>query len=285
MPMATELVRTAPSGVELSEALRELQARYDQANRQWRARQWIVLHRVVADCARLQSALDAKNEFLDIVSHELRTPLAIIGGDAVILLRSATAIDEHMRQALTDIKTESDRMATILDNLLVLARPELNNAASAEPCIVIRIVERAIANHGQLFPQRQLRVEYSDKSNVIVDCVETYLHQVLQNLLSNAEKYSPEGEPIIVRIQPADAEVRICVLDSGKGFTPEEASRVFETFFRIKDERSLRPGLGVGLSVCKRLVEVMGGSIWATSRPEGGAEVGFSLPLDPSSVD
>ena len=112
-----------------------------------------------------------------------------------------------------------------------------------------------------------------DKRSIVVDCVETYLDQVLQNLLSNAEKYSPPCEPIIVRITASEAQVRVCVLDSGKGFTADEASRVFEAFFRIKDERSHRPGLGIGLSVCKRLVEVMGGSIWAGSRPEGGADV------------
>jgi signal transduction histidine kinase len=246
----------------------------------------VLLDKIAADCACLQAAAYAKDEFLNIVSHELRTPLTIIRGDAEILLRPATAVDEDLRRAaLTDIVAEGDRMSTILDNLLILARPELNEAASPEPCNVIRLVERVVADHGRRFSQRSLKVEYDDKSMFVVDCVESYVHQVLQNLLSNAEKYSPPGEPIIVRIQPGDGDVRICVLDSGKGFTSEEASQVFEAFFRIKDERSHRPGLGVGLSVCKRLVEVMGGAIWATSRPEGGAEVGFSLPLDPSSVN
>ena len=197
--------------------------------------------------------------------------------------QSSTAgagVDEGMRRtALSDIASEGERISTILDNLLILARPELNAAASTEPCNINRLAERAIADHRHQFPVRPLKVEYNDRSTVVVDGVESYVNQVLQNLLSNAEKYSPADAPIIVRIRPGEAEVRICVLDTGKGFTPEEASQVFEAFFRIKDERLQRPGVGIGLAVCKRLVEVMGGSIWAASRPEGGAEVGFSLPL------
>jgi signal transduction histidine kinase len=282
----TELVRATQTGAEHSQATQQLQARYDQTKLQSLARERMLLDRIAADRERLQGLVEAKDEFLEIVSHELRTPLTIIRGDALILLRPATVIDEEMRlTALTDIADESERISAILDNLLILARPELNQVAPAEPCNVIRLAERALADHGRQFPERSLKVEYDDTSVVVVDSVETYVTQVLQNLLSNAEKYSPKGEPIIVRIESGDAESRICVLDSGKGFTPEEASRVFEPFFRIKDERSHRPGLGVGLSVCKRLVEVMGGSIWAKSRPEGGGEVGFSLPFDPSSVN
>lgn len=277
----TELVRAAQTGLEHAQATQQLRARQDQTKLQSQARERMLLDRIAADRERLQGVADAKDEFLDIVSHELRTPVTIIRGNAAILLRPVTAVDEDMRRAaLTDIAAESDRIAAILDNLLILARPELNEVAPAEPCNLIRLAERAIAEHGRQFPQRPLKVESDNKSIVVVECVETYVNQVLGNLLSNAEKYSPQGEPIIVRIQPGDAEVRICVLDAGKGFTPDEASRVFEAFFRIRDERSHRPGLGVGLSVCKRLVEVMGGSIWAASRPEGGGEVGFSLPLD-----
>jgi signal transduction histidine kinase len=281
----TELVRATQTGVERSQATQQLQDRYDQTKLQSQARERMLLARIAADRERLQGMVDAKDEFLDIVSHELRTPITIIRGNAAILLRPAPTVDEDRRRAaLIDIAVESERISTILDNLLILARPELEAVASTEPCNIIRLVERAIADHGRQFPQRSLKVEY-DNNSVVVGCVETYVNQVLQNLLSNSEKYSPPGKPILVRIQLGEAEVRICVLDSGKGLTPQEASQVFNPFFRIKDERSQRAGLGIGLAVCKRLVEVMGGSIWATSRAEGGAEVGFSLPLDTPVVD
>lgn len=280
MTMLTERLQETRTGDELSHALRELETQYDEMKVQSQARERLLLDQIAAGCVRLQASVDAKDEFLNSIAHELRTPLTVILGDAAILLRPAAEIDEEARvTALTDIAAEGDRMSSILDNLLVLARPERNDAADAEPCNVARLAERAVAAHRRRFPQRPLAVEYDDQSTVVVEGVETYVNQILDNLLSNAEKYSPESEPIIVRIQRDVAEGRISVLDSGKGFTTEQADQVFKPFFRIEDERVHRPGLGIGLTVCKHLVEVMGGTIWAASRPEGGAEVGFSLPI------
>lgn len=278
MEDVTELVHATQADLEQAQATQQLQDRYDQTKLQSQARERMLLARIAADRERLQGVVEAKEEFLSIVSHELRTPITIIRGNAAILLRPTLTVDEDTRgAALTDIASESERVSAILDNLLILAHPELGELASAEPCDVVRLAERAIADHMRQFPRRSLKVEYDNRS--MVDCVETYVTQVLQNLLSNAEKYSPTDAPIVVRIQPGKAEVRICVLDSGKGVTPEEALHLFDAFYRVKDERSQRAGIGIGLAVCKRLVEVMGGSIWATSRPEGGAEVGFSLPI------
>lgn len=280
MEDVTEVVHATQTAIEQAQATQQLQARYDQTNLQSQARERVLLARIAADRERLQGVIAAKEEFLSIVSHELRTPITIVRGNATLLLRPALTLDEDARRAsLTDIATGSDRISAILDNLLILARPEVGELASAEPCNVVRLAEGAIADHMRQFPERSLKVEYDNRSMVVVVCVETYVTQVLQNLLSNAEKYSPADAAIVVRIQPGDAEVRVCVLDSGKGVTPEEASHIFDVFFRIKDERAQRAGLGIGLAVCRRLVEAMGGSIWATSRPEGGAEVGFCLPL------
>lgn len=276
----TELVHATQTGLEKAQATEQLQARYDQTKLQSQARERMLLARIAADRERLEDVVKAKDEFLDIVSHELRTPMTIIRGNAAILLRPATALDDDTQRAsLADIATESERVSAILDNLLILARPELGAAAAREPLNFVRLVEGAMASHARQFPQRSTRLDYDDTSLVMVSCVETYVSQVLQNLLHNAEKYSPPDAPLIARIRRGEGEVRTSILDSGKGFTPEEASQVFGAFFRINDERSHRAGIGIGLAVCKRLVEVMGGSIWATTRPEGGADVGFSLPL------
>lgn len=283
----TEIVNATKSGIEQAQATQQLQARYDQSKVQSLARERMLLARIAADRERLQGLVDAKDEFLNIISHELRTPLTIIRGNAAILLRPPKAGDDAdgRHAALSDIAAESERISTILDNLLFLARPELDTVAFTEPCNVIRLAERAAADHLRRFPARTLKVEYDEQSTVVAECVDGYVNQILQNLLSNAEKYSPQDRAVVVSIEPRGAEVRISVLDSGDGFTADEPSQIFEPFFRIKDDRSRRPGVGIGLAVCKRLVEAMGGSIWATSRPEGGAEVGFSLPIDNTGIE
>jgi K+-sensing histidine kinase KdpD len=105
------------------------------------------------------------------------------------------------------------------------------------------------------------------------------VEQVIRNLLSNAEKYSSLTTPIEVRIERVANSMAISVLDRGRGFAPEEAELIFTPFYRSPRTADVAGGVGIGLAVCKRLIEVQGGRIWAHPRQDGGAEIGFSLPL------
>ncbi len=275
-----EYASAMATGVDKTFVTAELQARYKQSKVQSAARQQVLLERVSADRVRLESVVHAKDEFLQIVSHELKTPITTIRGNAQILAHSDARMSDIDRQsALNDIEFESLRLSRILDNLLLLARPELGGIEQPEPCVLDRVVERAVLNHRHQFHDRPIEIAAGGVNDLFVNCVETYVEQILQNLLSNAEKYSPDLAPIVISITQGHDVANIRVSDSGKGFTPDQAAHVFETYYRIADERSHEAGLGIGLAVCKRLVEVMGGTIWAASRPEGGAEVGFSIPL------
>lgn len=280
----TDQVLAMRRGADQTYATAELQARYEQTRLQSAARQQMLLERIAADRERLEQAVHAKDEFLQIVSHELKTPITTIRGNAQILRSGdATMTADDRQSALCDIEFESLRLSRILDNLLLLARPELGGIAEAEPCELNRVIERTAHEHQQQFPERPIVFAFETAGLTLVDCVETYAEQILQNLLGNAEKYSPLGSPITLAVAERHGMAYVTVLDLGKGFTAEEAMHVFETYYRVGDERKQEQGLGIGLAVCKRLVEVMGGSIWAATRTDGGAEVGFSLPL--SAVD
>jgi two-component system sensor histidine kinase KdpD len=106
---------------------------------------------------------------------------------------------------------------------------------------------------------------------------ETYVEQVLRNLLSNAAKYSPTNSTVTISVDETSEGVRTRVLDEGKGVDPAESGRLFELYYRSPATSTTVSGAGIGLFVCRALIEAMGGRIWASNRAEGGAEFGFVL--------
>ncbi len=234
----------------------------------------------------LQQANAAKDDFLGMVSHELKTPITTIRGNAEILrLRSAKLTDADRAGALDDIGNESERLQRIIDNLLVLARLEHGQEIGAEPLLVRRVIQRLVAEHRQRASHREIEV-ISDVVATPVYGEPVYLEQILRNLLSNAEKYSPPDSPITIRLAAEGGELCVSVLDCGAGFAPGEAERIFAPFYRSPDTASRVSGVGIGLAVCKRLVAAQGGRLWARNREGGGAEIGFALPIiDPGDGD
>jgi signal transduction histidine kinase len=116
-------------------------------------------------------------------------------------------------------------------------------------------------------------------SHVVVEADRTYLELLVGNLLSNADKYSPRSQAIDVELSADLDEARVSVLDRGIGIGASEADRIFTPFYRSTIAKRQASGMGIGLAVCKRIVEAQGGRVWARSRDGGGADVGFALPL------
>lgn len=227
----------------------------------------------------LERANHAKDEFLGLVSHELRTPLTTIQGNASVLERDPDRITTpDGRQALADIVSDSQRLENIIENLLLVARAEAGLEAEREPLLVTRVVRKIVDRHKARHSSRPFEVRERDRPRP-VNVPRVYLEQVLENLISNAEKYSPETQPITIDIERTDREVRVRVLDRGAGVSAEDLDHLFDPFYRSATQRGRAAGLGIGLSVCKRLVEAQDGRIWAGTRDGGGSEFGFALPL------
>jgi PAS domain S-box-containing protein len=228
----------------------------------------------------LRRANQAKDEFLGLVSHELRTPITTIFGNAQVLRNRGEYLDDEARAAsVADIEQESERLNRIIDNMLVLARVEAGREILAEPVQAHRVVRRFVDTHVQRHPYRRLEADVPSELPP-VSAEPTYFEQVLRNLLSNAEKYSPPDRPIEVRVSFEAGQVAVRVLDRGAGIQGDETDLIFAPFYRSRRTSDEASGTGIGLAVCKRLVDAQGGRIWARRREHGGSEFGFSLPID-----
>ena len=201
----------------------------------------------------------------------------IYGNAEVLRLRSQQISEEDRQQALDDISKESGRLNRIIDNLLILARLERGQLVENEPVLAHRVVEKVVGEHVKHFPRREVRIVTPPEPVTVVGAP-LYIEQVVRNLLSNAEKYSPAGEPIEVCVERQGGELRVSVLDRGPGFPVNEAEKLFTPFYRSPLTSSSTAGIGIGLAVCKRLIEAQGGCMWANRRKSGGSEFGFTLP-------
>jgi PAS domain S-box-containing protein len=227
----------------------------------------------------LQVSNAVKDEFLGLVSHELRTPVTTIVGNAHLLRDRSARLSEQDRDAmLGDIAGDAERLRTIVENLLLLTRLDSGPSAESEPQILAHVVGRTVDRFAARHPARRMEFD-SDARYVIVESDRTYLEMLMDNLLSNADKYSPPDGEIRVVVSADGDEAQVMVLDHGPGIDESEAMAVFTPFYRSELTSSLAGGVGIGLAVCKRIVESLGGRIWARRREGGGAEVGFALPL------
>ena len=228
--------------------------------------------------AELEASNSAKDEFLGLVSHELRTPVTTILGNARLLQDRRDQLAAEQRDSmLADIAAEAERLHEIIENLLSLTRLETGTRPELEPTALDRVIQRSIGQVRRRYPDHP--IAFSSRPSVIVEADRTYLELLIENLIGNAAKYSPDGSSIDVLVEEADQEVRVLVLDRGIGLDEQAGADLFEPFYRGERARSTAGGVGIGLAVCRRIVHLLGGRIWARPRDEGGAEFGFALPI------
>jgi two-component system OmpR family sensor kinase len=239
---------------------------------------------LVREREHLQKANRAKDEFISLVSHELKSPITTIVGNAAVLRRAFQSLDaETIGQALQDIEESGERLDQIVDDLLVLARLDQGEEVETEPLILFRFAEGLVDEHRKRFPHRTITLDAAgDPRPVLAN--EFYLGQVIRNLIGNAEKYSPADEPIALNVERTTDEVRFTIRDRGTGIPVAEQTAIFEPFYRSRASRSAK-GVGIGLTVCRRLMDAQHGKIWVRNHEDGGAEFGISVPIDPDAVD
>ena len=238
----------------------------------------------IRDITREREAETARDRFLEILSHELRTPVTSIYGGAKLLARGSIE-PAQQQELIEDVGAEADRLYRLVEDLIVLARAERGAAPTTmEPVSLDHLAERVVAAIRLRWPTVEFQF-VSKSSGMPVEGDETYLEQVLRNLLTNAAKYAESGRLVEIEIERGEQESIVRVLDRGPGIDPDEAERLFEIDYRSAKTRGLAQGSGIGLFVARWLVESMGGRIWARPRPGGGSEFAFSLRSSDAELD
>lgn len=240
---------------------------------------------------RLHEALERRKRFAGDASHQLRTPLAAILGQ-IEVARRRDRTNEEYRQVLDQVHSEGRRLQRIVEALLFLSRAESD---AALPDLERVELAQWLNDHLEGWSIHPRAIDLT--SEIAIDtatCAEVHpplLAQLLDNLLENAFKYSDSGSPVCVRLNREPGGVSLTVEDRGVGLTPEEIPQVFEPFFRSPRARlRASSGIGLGLSVAKRITEAFGGRLVAENRAGKGSRFTVHLPeippktLLPSSV-
>ncbi|GEM_PF-1398189 len=220
-----------------------------------------------------------KSDFLAAVSHDLRTPLTVIKGSVDLLEGEANTLSPLQTRLIDGISRNTDRLMGMVEQLLEMiqiqdGRIHLNRQLLDVGEVVVETVEAmtvARQPRGQTIHLKDIQ-----SARVLLD--RNRIQQVLTNLVGNACKYGPENMPVDVSMCVGEREVTVSVHDQGPGIPLEEQKRIFEKFYRGESDTKLAEGAGLGLAICRSLVELHGGHIWVDSWPGRGTTFSFSLP-------
>jgi PAS domain S-box-containing protein len=233
-----------------------------------------------------ERANQIKTEFLAMISHELRTPLtSIIGFTTTMLADDVTWEPEEQKDFIQTIQHESFRLQELIDHLLDLSRLDAGRLPiQLKPHSLQEILLEASPQLTVLTDGKQLTTNIPENlPPVFVD--ETRIAQVLVNLVRNAATYSPNGTEINISASVRGNFAQVNVNDQGSGIHPSDRKRVFQAFRRgISEETGSTKGAGLGLAICKGLVDAHGGRIWIRKKSSPGTTVSFTIPLVPKQA-
>lgn len=219
-----------------------------------------------------------KDDFLSIASHELKTPLTTIKGFLQIMAKDIPdTVPEKFTGMLGKVSVHVERLNNLISELLDVSRIqtgniELHKATFDFDAMVVEVIDglqAAAPGH---------KIILSGKSGATVDADESHIIQVLNNLISNAIKYSPDADKIDITISNVSNYVKLAVKDYGLGMTGEDKKRVFERFFRSSEIQKNFPGMGIGLYICDQIIKNHDGTLWVESEKGSGSTFSFTLP-------
>jgi len=227
---------------------------------------------------RLDSLQD---DFVAMISHELLTPLGFIKGYATTLLREDTTWDDQdRREFLAIIDEESDRLRELIDNIMDSSRLQAGTLLmNFQPVRVLSLLKDASTRAKSRDENMRIQLENNVK-NLQIQADPTRLAQVVDNILSNASKYAPDS-PILISTEQKGEFVQISITDHGPGINSEDVEKIFQRFYRVpnRNSKSVR-GSGLGLYICRKLIEAHHGEIRAESKLGEGTKFIIILPIE-----
>ncbi len=247
---------------------------------------------------RIQSAFDARvrsetrlkqneqhlRQFVADASHELRTPIAAVSAYAALFERGAGTRSEDLPRIAAGIRTETARMDRLVTDLLTLARLDEGLPMDREPVELVGLVSEAVHTATAVGPEWPVQFWAARPLEITGD--KDRLRQVVDNLLANVRAHTPPGTTTTVRVDEIGDQAEIEVRDTGPGMPGDEATRIFERFYRSDPARArTRGGSGLGLSIVAAIVEAHGGTVTASSAPGEGMTVTVRIPTSPVGAE
>jgi signal transduction histidine kinase len=237
------------------------------------------------DITRYREADTLKDTFISVVSHELKTPVAIIKGYAETLRRPEARRDPAMvDDMLADVTQEADRLARLVDDLLDASRLQAGGLPlrDVDDVDLKYLAERVTDRYRPQTTKHTLLLEFPADFPLVLGDAQR-LEQVLDNLVSNAIKYSPRGGKIVIAGKATPAEIVVSVSDEGVGIPLDEQERIFDRFHRVEGpETRAVAGTGLGLYLTRAIVNAHGGRCWVVSTPGRGSTFYFAIPRETS---
>jgi signal transduction histidine kinase len=228
----------------------------------------------------LEAEMKRRVEFTRALAHELKTPLTPVMASSELL--AAELREEPLLSLARNINRGASNLNNRIDELLDLARGEIGMLQLKLELVDLPKLLREVA--GDMTPvassHGQALILELPSSLPLARADEGRTRQVVLNLLNNASKFTPDGGKIILRAREDDGNLVVEVQDTGRGISAEEQQRLFEPYHRLESDREHLSGLGLGLALCKTLVELHGGRIWVQSQAGKGSTFGFSVPLE-----
>jgi len=228
----------------------------------------------------LEEEKERKTEFTRVLVHELKTPLTSVMSSSEALLEVLT--EGTFRRLANNINRGAINLSNRVDDLLDLAKGDIGKLQLKFEAVDLLLLIRRVSEYMDPVARSYDHSLILDlpQSLPLIQADETRLQQIMLNLLNNASKFTPSGGKITIRARRKDSDLIVEVEDTGTGISEEQRQRLFEPYYRVESDRQILNGLGLGLALCKTLVNLHGGQIWVESRQGEGSTFGFSLPLE-----
>ncbi|MBK0379709.1 ATP-binding protein [Mucilaginibacter segetis] len=221
---------------------------------------------------------EKKTEFISVASHEIKTPMTILKAYTQMAKATKEPLSDHLRGVLDKIDQQSNKLITLVQQLLDISRMENGNLQYSKNTVSFNnFITEQLTVMRHILPYHEVFSELGDDVDVLIDTLR--LEQVFSNLLGNAAKYSSRQTAIRLTTKiEADGYVLVAITDEGKGISGENLQSIFNKFYREKDVLTTHAGLGMGLYITSKIVTDHGGRIWAESSAGEGSTFYFTLP-------